>query len=286
MNQHLDSTCPSVKPKSEDGEIQILHVGASGSSSGPARLDFTTPERNEKTEKPFPALKPPPSRVSLPSTPFPQKPGTNDKPSLKTIKETETSGIMVPTSLSADDSGELQKEETLGSPQSRVSLLLASHKKTGNEPVEHPATPPEEERTSAGPSTPHGRTHKRRAFSTSKKNSVRHRELAAESVARGGMKRHASLQDVKKKLFEDDNEPKWYRLMPYYLENFLFCIKSTLQEPLYRHLFHVGDRQYYESFRALSLDAKKLYVRLFTRKHHWRRREKIDYKVPVHLIKT
>ena len=69
--------------------------------------------------------------------------------------------------------------------------------------------------------------------------------------------------------------------MPYYLENFLFCINSTFNEPLYHHLFDNDDKKWYETFKSLSLDAKKLYVRLFTRKHSWRRREKIDYKEEI-----
>lgn len=65
--------------------------------------------------------------------------------------------------------------------------------------------------------------------------------------------------------------------MPYYLETFLFLVNSTFKEPLYQHLFIEEDALVYNRFSSLSLDAKKLYVRLFSRKFQWRRRSKIVY---------
>ena len=86
---------------------------------------------------------------------------------------------------------------------------------------------------------------------------------------------HPSWAGVKKKLFleEETSMPG----LPYYLETFLFLLKSTFDEPLHHRLFCEEDHRLYQTFQSLSLDAQKLYVRLFSRKFQWRRREKIAY---------
>ena len=123
-------------------------------------------------------------------------------------------------------------------------------------------------RSTAHPTTPPKLDQLRVVQSTSKKNLVRKQNLAAELQDAPTTKDEKSLR-------------RSHRQMPYYLENFLFCINSTFNEPLYHHLFDNDDKKWYETFKSLSLDAKKLYVRLFTRKHSWRRREKIDYKEEI-----
>lgn len=86
------------------------------------------------------------------------------------------------------------------------------------------------------------------------------------------LKKHVA---IKRKLFADDTKPQYH--IPYYLENFQFSLKSSFNEPLYQHLYTDEDSKYYNSFQLLSLNAQKLYVRLFTRKYQWKRQEKIKY---------
>lgn len=81
---------------------------------------------------------------------------------------------------------------------------------------------------------------------------------------------------VKRNLFpSEDSNPKYE--VPYYLETFLFLLKSTFEEPLNSHLLDHEDHKTYQAFLALSSPAKQLYVRLFSRKFQWRRRQKIAY---------
>ena len=125
-------------------------------------------------------------------------------------------------------------------------------------------------------------TPSKKVFSSSSKiYSARKEEIAGEYIVP-----HPSQTDVKKyqerskrskvkrQLFTDI-KPMFN--IPYYLENFRFSLKSTFNEPVYQHLFIAEDRKYYDCFQSLSLNAQKLYVRLFTRKFQWRRREKIRY---------
>ena len=83
---------------------------------------------------------------------------------------------------------------------------------------------------------------------------------------------------VKEKTIEVAPELNPAIKIAYYLENFLFAIKSVLSEPVYQHLFNEEDINYWSTFESLTLNAQKLYVRLFTRKFQWRRVEKIVYE--------
>ena len=137
--------------------------------------------------------------------------------------------------------------------------------------------------------TPTTRREERKFNSSSRKNIARRREIALQTNKRlveTDVKKYESRRSesnvhgssVKKKLFFGESEkPKVYQL-PYYLETFLFLLKSTFDEALHQHLFIEEDHRMYGKFKSLSLDAQKLYVRLFSRKFQWRRKEKIVYE--------
>ena len=122
-----------------------------------------------------------------------------------------------------------------------------------------------------------------RPYSSSKIYDQRRDEIADENtnqrVVETDVKKYKQrlkkLANVKRKLFTDDSKPKYH--IPYYLENFQYSLKSSFNEPLYQHLFVDDDHKCYNSFQQLSLNAQKLYVRLFTRKYQWKRQEKIKY---------
>lgn len=138
------------------------------------------------------------------------------------------------------------------------------------------------------PPTPHIQKERRKFNSSSKKNFARRREIARQFKDRqvetdykkhseNKLDKHEDWSSVKKKLFTEESKPKFEGL-PYYLETFLFLLKSTFDEPLNQHLFNEEDKDTYTNFKSLSLEAQKLYARLFARKFQWRRKEKIDYK--------
>lgn len=64
----------------------------------------------------------------------------------------------------------------------------------------------------------------------------------------------------------------------YYLENFLRILDTVMGEPQDVKLFNDEDLAYVSTFRALTLPAQKLYVRLFQRKIKWNKVSKIEYK--------
>lgn len=64
----------------------------------------------------------------------------------------------------------------------------------------------------------------------------------------------------------------------YYLENFLLIITTVMSEPGDLQLFNEEDQSIVKSFYKLSLQAQKLYVRLFQRKLKWNRLSKLDYR--------
>ncbi|XP_068216662.1 fanconi-associated nuclease 1-like [Palaemon carinicauda] len=64
----------------------------------------------------------------------------------------------------------------------------------------------------------------------------------------------------------------------YYLENFLLIMTTVLSEPFDLQLFNEEDLSFVKSFHKLSLQAQKLYVRLFQRKLKWNRVSKLDYR--------
>ena len=139
------------------------------------------------------------------------------------------------------------------------------------------------------PPTPSIQKEGRKFNSSSKKNFARRREIARQfkdRLVETDYKKHSESKEldkyadwssVKKKLFVEELKPKFEGL-PYYLETFLFLLKSTFDEPLNQHLFNDEDHRTYNNFKSLSLEAQKLYARLFSRKFQWRRKEKIDYK--------
>ena len=67
-----------------------------------------------------------------------------------------------------------------------------------------------------------------------------------------------------------------YRV-PYYLENFLLVLDSVLSDDFYVDLFDDADLKAINSFKILTEDAQKLYVRLFSRKFRWVLKGKIVY---------
>ncbi|KAK7073069.1 Fanconi-associated nuclease 1 [Halocaridina rubra] len=64
----------------------------------------------------------------------------------------------------------------------------------------------------------------------------------------------------------------------YYLENFLMILETVMNEPSDLNLFNDEDLSVVNTFNELSLQAKKLYVRLFQRKVKWNKVSKIEYR--------
>ena len=111
---------------------------------------------------------------------------------------------------------------------------------------------------------------KRKIFSSSKKNSIRKRLIADDFKPRqfetdvkklSESTSNSDASTIRKKLFADVPAVKKKYAMPYYLETFLFLLKSTFEEPLHQHLFIPEEHQLYQTFQSLSMDGKKLYVR-------------------------
>ena len=59
------------------------------------------------------------------------------------------------------------------------------------------------------------------------------------------------------------------RHVPYYLTNFETVLRGVLEETDDGELFLSEEIEYVNKFRNLSLEGRKLYVRLFQRKHTW-----------------
>lgn len=57
--------------------------------------------------------------------------------------------------------------------------------------------------------------------------------------------------------------------VPYYLTNFETVLRGVLEETDDGELFLPQEKEYVIQFRTLSLQERKLYVRLFQRKHTW-----------------
>ena len=57
--------------------------------------------------------------------------------------------------------------------------------------------------------------------------------------------------------------------VPYYLTNFEAVLRGVLEETEDGELFLPDEIEYVNRFRALSINERKLYVRLFQRKHAW-----------------
>ncbi len=113
-----------------------------------------------------------------------------------------------------------------------------------------------------------------------------------------------SFQPAKRSLFSDGDQTdngttetkkgKWKfdpGHVPYYVVNFEQCVRSVVVETDDRRLFTEQELRLAESFLesrgeevksgAISLDAKKIYVRLFQRKLAWLKRSQIAYKEEV-----
>ncbi|CAL4136772.1 unnamed protein product, partial [Meganyctiphanes norvegica] len=74
-------------------------------------------------------------------------------------------------------------------------------------------------------------------------------------------------------------DPSFYRdKMGYYLENFLRILDTVMSNTQDVMLFNEDDLSKINTFQGLSLQARKLYVRLFQRKIKWNRIKKIEYK--------
>lgn len=153
-------------------------------------------------------------------------------------------------------------------------------------PKENPL--PTKEVLHTAPSTPKIQKQQREYNSSTKKNFSRRQQISTQFKERlvktDNQKNQATTIDkysdwssVKKKLFYDETKPKFEGL-PYYLETFLFLLKATFDEPLHHHLFDEEDHRTFNAFKSLSLEAQKLYARLFSRKFQWRRKEKIAYE--------
>lgn len=193
-----------------------------------------------------------------------------------TVPEVENSTSVSPTTI--------KEEETANSQECNTGLT--SHKKSRT-PEKKLACSPKKLDFSSPSSSPALKTN-RKYFSSSKKNRERRKEVAKEfqeRLVQTDVKKQLSknendedLSSVKKILFDDESKPSKYYGLPYYLETFLFLLKSTFDEPLHLPLFNEDDHRAYNTFKSLSLDAQKLYVRLFSRKFQWRRRGKIVYE--------
>jgi Fanconi-associated nuclease 1 len=66
--------------------------------------------------------------------------------------------------------------------------------------------------------------------------------------------------------------------IPYYLVNFECILRGVIDETDDKELFKDDELKTIEDFRTLSLDAKKLFVRLFQRKHSWLLQKAINYE--------
>ncbi len=66
--------------------------------------------------------------------------------------------------------------------------------------------------------------------------------------------------------------------MPYYVVNFEHVVRCVVDETDDRELLDETEIRVVEAFRALSLDARKLYVRLFQRKLAWLQRQQVQYE--------
>ena len=67
--------------------------------------------------------------------------------------------------------------------------------------------------------------------------------------------------------------------VPYYLINFEMVLRGVLEETDDGELFLPDEVDYVKTFRALSLQARKLYVRLFQRKHSWIQVSHVKWRV-------
>ncbi|XP_074659015.1 fanconi-associated nuclease 1-like [Tubulanus polymorphus] len=68
--------------------------------------------------------------------------------------------------------------------------------------------------------------------------------------------------------------------VPYFLENFAFIMKTVMNNENYGYLLNDADRDFIKVFDSdsfLTLNDKKLYVKLFQRKHKWILLKKIKY---------
>ncbi|XP_005094132.1 fanconi-associated nuclease 1 [Aplysia californica] len=75
---------------------------------------------------------------------------------------------------------------------------------------------------------------------------------------------------------EDSTKEMSYRL-PYYLENFETILKSVMEDDSNYDLFNKEDKETIESYHCLSEAAKKLYIRMFSRKLNWIPLSKLKY---------
>ncbi|KAL4660774.1 fanconi-associated nuclease 1 [Arapaima gigas] len=64
---------------------------------------------------------------------------------------------------------------------------------------------------------------------------------------------------------------------PYYLSNFLMVLETVMENEDDRLLFNQEDLAVVHAFQQLSVEGQMLYVRLFQRKLHWLRVNKLDY---------
>ena len=79
---------------------------------------------------------------------------------------------------------------------------------------------------------------------------------------------HVPLTDENRK---DSNH------VPYYLLNFEAICRGVIDETTDKDLFENYELELVERFRNLDLNARKMYVRLFQRKHSWILRKNIAY---------
>ena len=216
--------------------------------------------------------------ASLPNASSSSSPKVSQKATSRLIDLTVPEIVLnTPKNATVKDT-KVEETTILNTPSVKSILNTPSKKKDPTSVVLH--TPPP---------TPSIQKEGRKFNSSSKKNFARRREIARQfkdRLVETDYKKHseskvldkyADWSSVKKKLFVEELKPKFEGL-PYYLETFLFLLKSTFDEPLNQHLFNDEDHRTYNNFKSLSLEAQKLYARLFSRKFQWRRKEKIDYK--------
>jgi len=74
--------------------------------------------------------------------------------------------------------------------------------------------------------------------------------------------------------------------IPYYVTNFEYVIGCVIDCTQDKNLFNDDELDVIDKYRALSLEARKLYVRLFNRKHAWISEDKIRYDEIPDVQKT
>ena len=105
--------------------------------------------------------------------------------------------------------------------------------------------------------------------SPSKPTEVKKALFTTSSQDSSSPSKHVPFTQSKKK---DPNH------IPYYVVNFEFILRCVIEETDDKDLFNDQELDMVSRFHGLNLDAKKIYVRLFQRKHTWLNEGQIKYE--------